>query len=312
MDGRVIDVPYVIRKLIVSGFILPFRPMRSAEAYRTIWWDEGSPLVVVGRRVQKLLDALVEAPVELAMRYGNPSIEEGIRALAERAPDLESIRVVPLYPHYAMSTVESTVVEVENKMREFDSRLDLRVVKPFYGDSLYVSALAESAREYLEKEYDHLLVSYHGLPERHLRKTDPTGNHCLTAGSCCETPSPAHDACYRHQVLRTTELLVERLEVPATKYTVSFQSRLGRDAWLEPFTAAEAVRLAGSGVKRLLVICPAFVADCLETLEEVGHGVREQFLGAGGESFEMIPCLNDHPVWIEALRRYCTEESYAA
>lgn len=307
MDKHVIDAPYPIRKMIVGGFVLPFRPKRSSQAYKSIWWDEGSPLIVISRRVHRLLSQRLEMPVELAMRYGSPSIEDGLRALTLRTPELETIRVIPLYPHYAMSTIQSTVVEVGGAVNRMGLRADLEYVKPFYDDPHYIGALVESAREHLERGYDHLLVSYHGLPERHLKKTDPTGNHCLASGDCCQAPSPAHEKCYRHQVLRTTELFVSKLGIPEDRYTVSFQSRLGKDGWMQPFTVEEAVKLTESGVKKLMVICPAFVSDCLETLEEIGIGVRDQFLSAGGREFDVIPCMNDHPLWIDALRRYSTE-----
>jgi len=309
MDKHVIDTPYLIRKMVVSGFILPFRPKRSAHAYRSIWWDEGSPLIVISRRVRRLLSQQLDLPVELAMCYGSPSIDDGIRALKSQSPGIENIRVIPLYPHYAMSTVQSTVVAVDKIVDKAGLQVDVQYVKPFYDNPHYIEALAESAREHLDGSYDHLLMSYHGLPERHLKKTDPTGSHCLSSGDCCVTPSPAHERCYRHQVLRTTELFTSKLGISQDKYTVSFQSRLGKDTWMQPFTVDEAVRLAKSGVRRLKVICPSFVSDCLETLEEIGIGVREQFLSAGGTEFDVIPCLNDHPVWIDALRRYSTGDS---
>lgn len=309
MDEHVIDAPYLIRRLIVSGFILPFRPKRSAHAYRAIWWEEGSPLIVISRRVRELLAQQLDVPVELAMRYGNPSIEAGLRGLASRLRGLTKVRAIPLYPHYAMSTVQSTVVEVERVKKELNLDVDIDWVEPFYDDPPYIDALSESARPYLQGGYDHLLVSYHGLPERHLKKTDPTGGHCLSSSGCCRTPSPAHRTCYRHQVLRTTELFTAKLGIPEDKYTVSFQSRLGKDTWMAPFTIDEVVRLARSGVGSLKVICPAFVSDCLETLEEIGIGVREQFLSAGGTDFDVIPCMNDHPLWIKALRRYASDAS---
>lgn len=311
MDRHVIDVPYLLRKLIVSGFILPFRPKRSAQAYRSIWSEEGSPLIVISRRVHRLLAERIETPAELAMRYGNPSIEAGLVSLVNGSPRIATVRVVPLYPHYAMSTVQSTVAEVLNVVERLGLDIGVEVVKPFFDDSAYIEALAESACGYLDEEYDHLLISYHGLPERHIRKTDPTGGHCMAVNDCCNIPSPAHEMCYRHQVFRTAELLAERLSLRPGSYTVSFQSRLGKDAWLEPFTVSEAVRLAESGVRKLVVMCPAFVSDCLETIEEVGVGVKGRFLQAGGESFRLIPCLNDHSKWIDALGRYCTEGSFA-
>lgn len=309
MDKYVIDAPWLVRKMIVSGFILPSRPKRSAHAYQKIWWDEGSPLVVITRRVRDLLRNQLDNPVEMAMRYGNPSIEAGLKSLTNSHPELEKIRVIPMYPHHAMSTIGGSVVETREVAARMGLEATLEFVRPYYDDAAYIDALCESAREYLDEGYDHFLVSYHGLPERHLKKTDPTGAHCLKTVDCCTRPSTAHGVCYRHQVFRTTSLFVERLGIPADKYTISFQSRLGKDAWLRPYTVTEAVRLAESGVKKLLVICPAFVSDCLETLEEIGIGVKEEFLAAGGTDFRMIPCLNEHPRWIDALVRYSTDDS---
>lgn len=304
MDGYVIDAPYLIRKVIVGGFILPFRPKRSAEAYSKIWWKEGSPLIVISRKVQELLAARMEVPVELAMRYGNPSIPSAVERL--QSLGAKEVFVVPLYPHYAMSTVTSSVEAVKDAVRHSGASMKLKVVEPFYEEPRYIDALAESARPYVEAGFDHLLVSYHGLPERHLRKTDPTGKHCLKVEDCCNQASQAHLACYRHQVIRTTQAFTERLGIPEDKYTLSFQSRLGKDAWLKPFTVEEARRLGAAGVGRLVVMCPAFVSDCLETLEEIGMGIKQEFTAAGGGSFQLVPCLNDDARWIEVLRGYCT------
>ncbi len=301
MDGRVLDMPWPLRKLIVSGIILPLRPKRSAGAYRAIWWPEGSPQVVLSQRLAESLQAATPMPVALAMRYGNPSIENGLTALVQR--DASEVLLIPLFPHHAMSTTESVVEETKAVLAQLRPGMSLRVLPPFYDNPLYLDALIASAQSYLAQRYDHLLFSYHGLPERHLRKTDPTGSHCLRVASCCTTPSPAHATCYRHQVLTTTELFVHRSGVPADKTSVAFQSRLGRDTWLQPSTAGELARLAQTGVQRLLVLCPAFVADCLETLEEIGHAGRETFLAAGGESFTLIPALNDQVQWVTALKQ---------
>ena len=303
MDGYVIDVPFLLRKLIVGGFILPFRPKRSAAAYQSIWWEDGSPLIVISRKVENLLAKRLDVPVALAMRYGKPSIPSAIKKLHDGAA--KRIFVVPLYPHYAMATIQTTVEKARDVVRALGADVELEVIKPFFDDPMYIDALAESASPYVRVPFDHLLVSYHGLPERHLRKTDPTGGHCLSSSDCCNRLSTAHATCYRHQVLRTTELFAERLGIAKHKYSVSFQSRLGKDAWLKPFTVEEARRLGATGVRRLLVICPAFVSDCLETLEEIDVGIRDEFLGAGGESLQMIPCMNDHPKWIDTLEHYC-------
>jgi ferrochelatase len=299
MDGRVLDLPWPLRRFIVSVFILPGRPRRSAAAYRAIWWREGSPQIVLGRRLVERLQRELTVPVALAMRYGNPSIAAGLRELWSHGMD--RLLLVPLFPHYAMATTASVVAATQAVLARLRPGLPLRVLPPFYADPRYIAALIANARPYLEAGYDHLLFSYHGLPERHLRKTDPTGRHCLRVPACCTTPGPAHATCYRHQVLRTTALFVEAAGVPADRYSLAFQSRLGRDRWLQPATADELVRLAQSGVRRVLVICPGFVADCLETLEEIGMSGRETFLAAGGERFTLIPALNDHPDWVMAL-----------
>ncbi|MCS6843003.1 MAG: ferrochelatase [Caldilineales bacterium] len=307
MDGRVLDLPWPLRRLIVSAFILPTRPKRSAHAYASIWWPEGSPQVVLGRRLAAALRRQLPYPVALAMRYGNPSVAAGVRELLEQG--ISGLLLVPLFPHYAMSTTESVVEETKATLRQQRPGLPLQVLPPFYADPRYIAALAASARPYLAEGYDHLLFSFHGVPERHLRKTDPTGRHCLRAADCCALPSPAHALCYRHQVLRTATLVAEALGVPAERYSVAFQSRLGRDRWLQPATTEELQRLAAAGVRRLLVMSPAFVADCLETLEEIGIGGRETFLEAGGDAFTLVPALNDRPEWVSALASLVCEAS---
>ena len=207
-----------------------------------------------------------------------------------------------------MSSFETAVVRVKELASLRAPEMQLKIAAPFYRDPDYIAALVASASDYLESDYDHLLFSFHGLPERHVRKSDPTGCHCLKSPDCCETPSVAHDTCYRAQCFATVRAFVEHAEIPSGKVSVSFQSRLGRDPWLKPFTDCELERLPRSGVKKLLVMCPAFVADCLETLEEIALRGRETFLEAGGESFRLVPCLNENPRWIDALdkmvRRY--------
>ncbi len=309
MDPRVIDAPYPIRKMIVELFILPFRPKNSAHAYRQIWWQEGSPLLVLSRNVQRLLQEKIDHPVELGMRYGNPSIEAGIRRLLEHSPEVEEIYLFPMYPHYAMATYETVVVEAKQVLQKLNAPVKLSIQPPFYDDPDYIRALVESTRRFLNREYDHLLFSYHGVPVRHCKKADPTGKHCFRVENCCQVPSPAHATCYRHQVLRTTEAFVQAAGIPRGKYSVAFQSRLGIDEWLQPFTDREIERLAKSGVKKLLVMCPAFVADCLETLEEIGIRGKEIFLENGGEEFHLIPCLNDHSAWIDTLAKFCTRQA---
>jgi ferrochelatase len=300
MDPRVLDVNWPARFCIVHFAILPSRPRQSAEAYHKIWWPEGSPLVVISRHVRAKLQERVTIPVELAMRYQNPSIPQAVERLAQGSA--EEVLLIPLFPHYAMSSFETAVERVKEVARRVAPSMRFTVQPPFFADPDYIAALVANSREYLDPGYDHLLFSFHGLPERHLRKADSTGHHCLQAPNCCEGLSPAHGTCYRAQCFKTVAAFVKQAGVPPEKYSVAFQSRLGRDPWLKPYTDLELPRLASKGVKKLLVICPAFVSDCLETLEEIGLRGRDSFLAAGGLGFKLIPCLNEHPLWLDALQ----------
>jgi ferrochelatase len=297
MDGRVLDAPWPIRFCVVHFAILPRRPKESAAAYHKIWTPEGSPLVVTSRHVTEALQKRFSAPIELAMRYQNPSIPDALQRLVQKG--VTDLFLIPLFPHYAMSSFETAVVRVQEVAARLAPPMRVEVMPPYYADADYIGALVASTAEFLRKPYDHLLFSFHGVPERHLRKSDPTCQHCLQSANCCEGTSPATDTCYRAHCFRTAEAFVKKAGV--TKYSVAFQSRLGRDPWLRPYTDLELERLPKDGVKKILVICPAFVSDCLETLEEIGMRGRETFLAAGGEEFTEIPCLNEHPRWIEVL-----------
>jgi len=301
LDGRVLDVNWLLRFCIVHFAILPSRPKQSAEAYHQIWTPAGSPLVVTSRNVQERLQQRVRVPVELAMRYQNPSIPHAVRALAQKGVD--EVLLIPLFPHYAMSSYETAVVRVQEVAAALAPQMRVRVQPPYFEDADYIAALVGSARDYLQRPYDHLLFSFHGVPERQIRKSDPTGCHCLATESCCATASAAHATCYRAQCFKTVAAFVKQAEIPQGKHSIAFQSRLGRDPWLKPYTDHELARLAQSGVRKLLVICPAFVSDCLETLEEIGMRGRESFLQAGGAEFAQIPCLNEYPLWLDALEK---------
>lgn len=303
MDGRVIDKSWLMRALLVKGIIVPFRAPKSAEAYKTIWTKEGSPLVVLTKQLQAALQNRIEEPVEIAMRYGNPSPEEAFDALLQRSPDLKEVIALPLYPHYAMSSYETAVEYAKEVHRKKKYSFKLDFIEPFYNEPHYIDALADVFRPYIHNDYGHLLFSYHGVPGRHIRKSDITGCHCLQVKNCCEVASPAHAYCYRHQVLTTTKLVTEKLNISKEKYSVSFQSRLGK-GWLTPFTDIRLAEMPAEGIKKLLIVCPAFVSDCLETLEEIKIRGKEIFMNAGGESFEMIPCLNTNPLWVEAIAGY--------
>ena len=299
MDGRVIDVAWPLRRLLV-GFILINRPKESAHAYSTVWTKEGSPLVVTSQHVQKLLQAKLSVPVELAMRYQNPSIPAAVKRLAEQG--ITEVLLIPLFPHFAMSSFETAVVRVQEVAAQLAPNLKVTVQPPYYAHPNYLAALVASAEPQLRDGYDHLLFSFHGIPERHLYKSDPTGCNCLRVSSCCDMASPAHATCYRAQCFKTVAGFVQRAGIPPEKYSGSFQSRLGNDPWLKPYTDFELQILPKRGVKKLLVICPAFVSDCLETIEEIGLRGRDTFLQAGGKEFALIPCMNEHPQWIETLK----------
>jgi ferrochelatase len=300
MDERVIDKPWFLRALLVKGIIVPFRAPKSAEAYKTIWIDEGSPLIVYTKQLQQALQERIEEPVEISMRYGNPAPDAAYEALLKRDPEIEEVIVLPLYPHYAMSSYETAVEYMKEFYNKKKYPFTLSFIPPFYNDKSYINALAENIRPYLNEKFDHILFSYHGIPERHIRKSDITGCHCLVNENCCETDSPAHVFCYRHQIRTTTKLVAEALQIPSDKYSISFQSRLGK-GWLTPFTDFKFLEFPKEGIKNLLVVCPAFVSDCLETLEEIAIRGKESFLEGGGESFTMIPCLNTNPLWVETI-----------
>lgn len=304
MDPYVVQLPWLLRRLLVSLFVLPTRPKASAHAYRSIWWDDGSPLVVLSRRVQQALQQRLTIPVGMAMRYGSLGIEGQLLELAAN-PQVDDVLFIPMYPHYADSTITTTVEEARRVVSKHGLEINLHVQPPFFAQQEYIDALVDSAAPWLQKDFDHVLFSYHGLPESHLTKTDPTGNHCLRQADCCMNASAAHATCYRHQVFETTRCFVESTGLPADKYTMAFQSRLGRAKWLTPSTEETLKELGGKGVKHLLVMCPAFVTDCLETLEEIGIRGSEVFIAAGGESLELIPCLNDNPAWLDVIEKWC-------
>ncbi len=304
MDERVIDLPLWARKLIVQGIILNVRPKKSAEAYAKIWWDEGAPLIVITERLMEKLQKEINLPLEIGMRYGNPSIEAGMQSLVDNYPNLKEIFLLPLYPHYAMSSYETVVVKTREIQEQKFPHLKLSVQPPFFDENAYLNALVATMRPYLKDDFDHFLFSYHGVPERHIKKSDPTKCHCLKVDNCCEVASAAHAVCYRHQVMETSHKVAAKLGIPKDKYTVSFQSRLGPDPWLKPATDDTLEKLGRKGVKNLKVACPAFVADCLETIEEIGMEGKEEFQEAGGGAFTMIPCLNDQDPWVKVLAKY--------
>ena len=307
MDERVIDYPFLFRLLLVKGIIVPFRAAKSAEAYKAIWEKEGSPLILLTKELQRTLQENFSEPIEVAMRYGNPSMQIAYENLLKKDPDLEEVLLIPMYPHYAMSSYETAVEHAKDIHRRKKYSFQIDFIRPFYNETGYINSLAESIKPFLQKEYDHILFSYHGVPERHIHKGDITQKHCLKAENCCAVNSPAHKQCYRHQCLKTTGLVAEKLNLPKGKFSYSFQSRLGRSEWLKPYTAIRLEEMPKEGIKKLLVVCPAFVSDCLETLEEIAVRGKESFMHAGGESFTMIPCLNVNSLWVQTITKWIRE-----
>ncbi len=306
MDERVIDLPKLLRTILVKGIILNTRPKQSAKAYAKIWWDEGSPLIVLSERLQNKVDDMTSVPISLAMRYGEPSIKNGLQELHDQG--VTDVLLVPLYPQYAMATTETIIVLAEELRDQFFPKINFTVVPPFYNHPDYVTVLARSIADKLDHvDYEHLLFSYHGVPERHIRKSDITNSHCKIDGSCCQTPSKAHQFCYRHQCYETTRLVGEKLGLKEGTFSTSFQSRLGFDPWLKPYTDRTIEKLAKDGIKKMAIATPAFVSDCLETLEEIAMEGEEIFHENGGEDFHFIPCINDRQDWVKTLSRWIDE-----
>ena len=299
MDPRIINIPKVLRWLLVNGIILRFRPKKSAAAYKKVWTEEGSPLLVHGKNLQAKVQKLMKgrANVHLAMRYGNPSMEDTVEKSMEDASG--ELIVFPLYPQYAAATTGSTV---EKMFRVLDKKWNvppMTVVKDFYQDPRFIEAVGVVAKEHLENfKPDHVLFSYHGLPESHLKDT---AKRCLQQKNCCDSIAADNRYCYRAQCVATTRSLAEKLDLSKDQYSLSFQSRLGRAEWVKPYTTDLIEELAKKGVKRLAVLCPAFVADCLETIEEIGMEAKADFIAAGGEDLYLVPCVNSSDVWAEAV-----------
>ena len=307
MDKRVIGKSYIFRWILVKLIILNFRPKKSARAYKKIWWKEGSPLIVLSRRLFKKVSDLMQIPVALAMRYGSISIYNGLKELNDKGVD--EFIILPLYPHYAMSSYETVVEKVKEEVKINFPENKIKVIEPFYDDPKYIELLSLKIKDTIKDiEYDHILFSYHGIPVSHLKISDPTNTHCYKAKNCCSVDSKAHKTCYKHQVTITTELVAKYLGLEREKYSISFQSRLANEPWLKPYTDSELERLAKEGKKNMVVVTPAFVTDCLETLEEIVMEAKEEFLVAGGENYYYVPCLNDDDNWAKLISKWAKLE----
>jgi protoporphyrin/coproporphyrin ferrochelatase len=306
MDRFVIDVPFLLRALLVRGVILQTRPKKSAEAYSRIWTKEGSPLIVISKKMHQSVQKLVDIPVALAMRYGTITIMKGLQELKDKG--VTEVMLFPLYPQHAMASTTTILVLAEELRAKHFPEMKFTNVPAFYNKKDYIKVLAESIKNHLKDfKYDHLLFSYHGIPKRHIRKTDVTKSHCKIDGSCCNTPSPAHEFCYRHQCYETTKQVVEYLGISKEMYSQTFQSRLAGDKWLTPYTDVEINKMPKKGIKNLAVVTPAFVSDCLETLEEIAMEANHEFKKNGGENFMAIPCLNNEDDWCSLVAKWIND-----
>ncbi|WP_316791526.1 ferrochelatase [Pedobacter frigoris] len=301
MDERVIDVNALKRTLLVKGIIVPFRSPKTSKLYKEIWDENGSPLLYFS----KIQIALVQEQlgddyhVELAMRYQNPSILSALEKM--KAGLVESIKVIPMFPQYASASTGSVIQSVMEIVSKWATIPPVTFVNSFHDNELMIETFADNAKKYQPETYDHVLFSFHGLPERQLLKCDHTGHYCLKKDNCCDTINDTNKFCYSAQGHDTARLIAEKLNIKREDYTVCFQSRLGKEPWVQPYTTDVLKKLAGEGKKRLLVFSPAFVADCLETLYEITVEYHEEFKELGGEHVQLVESLNDNPKFITAL-----------
>lgn len=307
-DHRVLDTSWLWRQLLVRGVIAPFRFRQSAKSYQAIWTPEGSPLKVYGYRVKELLQSQLgdEYCIELAMRYRSPSIEEGLNKLMQAG--VQRITVFPLFPHYASATTGSVHQKVMELVSRYEVIPEINFISDYGTHPTLIDAFCEAASQYCLSEYDHIIMSFHGLPQRQILKADKEGC-CLKSKNCCRTPSSKNARCYSAQCYATARALAASLGVDEETYSVVFQSRLGRDPWLQPYFSERIEQLAHEGKKKVLVFCPSFVCDCLETIYEIGVEYAAEFKKAGGERLDLVQGLNDHPKWIEALAEIIKEKT---
>lgn len=301
-DEKVIDIPAPLRLLLVHGIIVPTRSGKSAHAYSKVWTDRGSPLMFHSLDLLAAVrKALPEVLVDLGMRYGSPSIEHSLKQLV--AHGATRIVVFPLYPQLADSSTGTAVAKVEAVARKLSPRPDIVFVPAFFDDPGFLDAFAAVGRPVLDEQRpDHVLFSFHGLPERHIKRADPSGGHCLAQSDCCAVMRAANKDCYRAQCYATAKGIAQLLALAPETFSVAFQSRLGRTPWIQPFTDLVLPELVKQGKRKIAVFCPAFVADCLETLEEIGMRAKEQVEALGGE-LSLVPSLNATPRWVEAAVR---------
>ncbi len=298
-DSRVIDLSWLRRQLLVRGIIVPARYKQSAKSYQAIWTSEGSPLLFYSQRVKDLLQKALPAnySVEIAMRYQNPSIASGLESLMKK--NLDELIVLPLFPQYASATTGSIYQRVMELLSKYLTIPKVTLINQFATHPSYIEAVCTVAKKYQIEDYDHVLFSFHGLPQRQLRKAD-CHQRCTQSTTCCQQLNSYNKDCYAAQCYATANAIASSLKLE--KYTVCFQSRLGKEPWIEPYASDCIKSLAEKGNKRVLVFCPSFVADCLETIHEIGVEYAAEFSHAGGEHLDYVESLNDHPQWVKALQ----------
>ncbi len=299
-DKRVIDIPAIPRWMLVNLIIAPFRAPKSAAEYRKLFTERGSPLKYYTEDITRLLQESLgdDYVVEFAMRYQNPSIEAGLEAL--RNKKVQKIHVLPLFPQYASATTGSVIDKVMEITKEWQVIPEIVFTSQFLEEEFFIDTFVKKGKGWIDQhDYDHFVFSYHGLPERQIKKAS-VNNYCKL-GSCCQSFNDNNRFCYRAQCFHTTRMIAEKLKIPAEKYTVCFQSRLGNDPWVKPYTEEVLKQLASEGKKKVLAFSPAFVSDCLETTIEVGETYHEQFIELGGVRWDLVESLNDDPMWVECL-----------
>ena len=298
-DHRVVEIPRVVWMAILHGIILRVRPAKSAAKYATIWTDEGSPLIVLSKKMHEKVKTLVDIPVALSMRYGTMTILKGLQELHDKG--VTEVLLFPLYPQHAMASTTTILELAEEHRKKYFPEMKFTIVPAFYNKPDYITSLGNSIKKHLEGyDYDHLLFSYHGIPERHVRKGDLTKTTCVF-GTCCDSITDKNHGCYRAQCHETTRLIAGKMGLKPGTYSTSFQSRLGRDPWLKPYTDEVIPNLVKAGKMKVLAFSPAFVADCLETTIEVGEEYKELFEEAGGEHWQLVESLNNSPEWVGIL-----------
>jgi len=305
-DPRVIDIPWLARKLLVNGIIVPFRAPKSAKIYKELWTDEGSPLLTYGLKIKHQLQQELgdDFYVEFGMRYKNPSVQSALDRIQKHNPD--RIIILPLFPHYASSSTGSAIQEAMEIISKWWVIPNINIISQFYEEEGYIEAFAERGREHDIESYEHVLFSFHGLPVRQLDKVYDQG---LCADHDCENEVTSENKfCYKAACYATARIIAAKLNIPAEKFTVAFQSRLGRDPWIQPYSDVIVEEKAKAGVKRMLVFSPAFVADCLETVVEIGSEYKEIFEEHGGEKLQLVESLNDHPLWVKTLKKMVLDQ----